>query len=271
MVIVELGENENTDSSNEKYYKFYYPFELGEDEQSISQIFSSDFIIIKNTEELSEKQQMILTKALSTKKDGEVGLGDHKGLKRIVFISSFGVNQLTEGQGRLIPRFWDRISQLVIDVPSFSDDSTNILSEFKSVWNKMEFQEYSRCPEDGEFQYWLRETCKKFAGNFRDLDKLAILWHQYRIMEYNSSNQKFKSDLEVRIFRKVREDFDNLTHYPTEKADTSNIFEIQKGKTWEQIERGFHAKFKAWAKENYGSIKEATQDLNMPLRKMDKW
>jgi hypothetical protein len=49
------------------------------------------------------------------------------------------------------------------------------------------------------------------------------------------------------------------------------VFEFEKGKTWEQIERSFQSKFKSWVKNEYPSIKEATKELNMPLRKMDKW
>ena len=249
---------------------FFYPFEIGETVDKISKIFEKDFIIIKNIEELSTTQQNILFKALSTS-DGKIGLNDNIGFKRIIFTSSFDIVQLTEGQNRLINRFWDRVSQLVIKVPSFKDFSLDISNDFKSVWNKMDFKEFPKQPEDGDFFYWLAENCNTFSGNFRDLDSIAILWHQYRIMEYANASQKFKSDVEARIFRKVRADFEKFTHFPTQKSDTSNIFEFEKGKTWEKIERDFHSKFKNWAKNEYPSIKEATKELNMPLRKMDKW
>lgn len=251
--------------------KSYYAFEIGETEEEISKIFKPEFIIIKNIEELSIMQQYILTKALSTNDDGSIGLGENRGQKRIIFISSFEVSELTEGTKHLVDRFWDRISQLVIKVPGFKDFKSEIKIDFKSVWDHMDFKEYPKLPVDGDFLYWLSETCQNFSGNFRDLDKIAILWHQYRLIEYDNSKQNFKSDVEARIFRKVREDFEKNTHFPTQKADTSNTFEIKKGKTWEQIERDFQATFKAWAKQNYGSIKEATKELNMPLRKMDKW
>jgi hypothetical protein len=250
--------------------KYYYPFEIGENEEDISIIFKNEHIVIKNIEELSNNQQVILTKALSTT-DGKIGLLSNRDYKRIIFTSSFDVTQLTEGQNRLINRFWDRISQLVIKVPSFKDFSSEIINDFKSVWKKMDFKEYPKTPEDGEFIFWLRENCQTFSGNFRDLDKIAILWHQYRIIEYDGLKQKFKSDAEARIFRKVRADFEKLTHFPSQKADTSNVFEFEKGKTWEQIERSFHSSFKNWVKSEYPSIKQATKELNMPLRKMDKW
>lgn len=262
--------NEVLKAAGIKGVKQYYPFEIGTNEEEISKIFENEYIVIKNIEELSESQQIILTKALSTS-DGTIGLLSNRGYKRIVFSSSFDVTQLTEGQERLLNRFWDRISQLVIKIPSFKDFSAEIKNDFKLVWENMDFQEYPKLPEDGEFIFWLRETCQIFSGNFRDLDKIAILWHQYRLIEYDGLKQKFKSDVEARIFRKVRLDFEKLTHFPTQKADTSNTFEIVKGKTWEQIERDFQATFKAWAKLNYNSIKEATKELNMPLRKMDKW
>lgn len=267
MLLEVLKELEGFD---ETQLKSFYPFEIGQTEEEISKIFESKYILIKNIEELSDSQQLILTKALSTS-DGTIGIKPYKSLKRIIFTSSYDVNQLTEDQSRLVVRFWDRISQLVIKVPSFKDFSSEIIIDFKQVWEKMDFKEYPKLPENGEFTFWLKENCGNFSGNFRDLDKIAILWHQYRIIEYEGLKQKFKSDVEARIFRKVRKDFEELVHFPTQKADTTNIFEIVKGKTWEQIERDFHATFKKWAKRNYGSIKAATKELNMPLRKMDKW
>jgi hypothetical protein len=200
-----------------------------------------------------------------------IGLNNIRGFKRIIFTSSFDIAQLRDSRTHMIDRFWDRISQLVLKVPSFKDFSSEIKSDFKVVWEKMDFKEYPKPPEDGEFFSWIRENCKTFSGNFRDLDKIAILWHQYRIINYADTKQKFKSDVEARIFRRVREDFEAFTHFPSQKTDTSNVFEFEKGKTWEQIERNFQSKFKSWVKNEYPSIKEATKELNMPLRKMDKW
>jgi hypothetical protein len=248
----------------------YYPFEIGENEESMSKLFEKDVIVIKNIEELSDIQQKLLVKALSTV-DGKIGFNEDKKLCRIIFTSSFHVSQLTDGQYRLNIRFWDRISQLVIKLPSFSEDPAEIVNHFKSVWAKMKFNDFNKVPEDGTFLGWLRDNCTNFSGNFRDLDKIAILWHQYRTIEYRGYNQKFKSDIEERIFRMVKSDFEEFTHFPTQKADGTNTFEIEKGKTWDQIESDFRKTFKAWAKINYRSIKEATEALNMPLRKMDKW
>ena len=248
----------------------YYPYEIGENETDIAKIFENEYIVIKNIEELKNNQQYILTNALSTR-DGTIGLKKNRGYKRIIFTSSFDITHLRDSREHLIDRFWDRISQLVIKVPSFKDFSQEIRNDFKVVWEKMDFKEYPKLPEDGEFLSWLRENCKTFSGNFRDLDKIAILWHQYRIINYAGATQNFKSDIEARIFGQVRQDFEAFTHYPFQKTDTSNVFEFEKGKTWEQIERNFQSKFKSWAKNEYRTIKEATKELNMPLRKMDKW
>lgn len=246
-------------------------FELGETESEIGEIFSNEIILIKNIEELSEIQQNILFKYLSTDSTGKVGVGKNKGYKRVIFTSAFDVAELRDNKSNLNSRFWDRISQLVVKLPSFKDFSSNIRKDFSSVWEKMHFENFNKLPEDGEFNFWLTENCGMFAGNFRDLDKIAILWHQYRIIEYGDSKQTFKSDVEARIFRKVRSDFEKFTHFPTQKSDTTNIYEFEKGKTWEQIERNFKSKFKQWAKSEYGTIKNATEEMNMPFRKMDKW
>ena len=250
---------------NSNKYCIFQPYEIGNTEEEISNVFVKKFI-----EELTDLQQNILHKALSTS-DGKIGLNKNIGLKRIIFTSTFNVEQLRDSKEHISDRFWNRISQLVVEFPSFKEYSANIVHDFKSVWEKMEFQEYPKVPIDSEFQFWLRENCGTFAGNFRDLDTIAILWHQYRLIEYKGLKQKYKSDIETRIFRKVRNDFESFNHFPTQKSDTSNSFEFEKGKTWEQIERGFKSKFKTWAKREYVTIKNATEELKMPSRKMDKW
>lgn len=253
----------------EKQIGFYYPFQIGGNVETIKKIFEKDYIVIKNTEELNELQQNILFEALSTN-DGSIGIEPNRGLKRIIFTSSFDIESLKESQ-KLSNYFWGRISQLAVHFPSFKDNKRNIYNDFNSVWEKMNFENYNKCPNNSEFEYWLRENCGTFSGNFRDLDKIAILWHQYRIIEYHNQNQDYKSDIEARIFPKVRADFESFTRFPTTKPDNTNLFEFEKGKSWEQIERNFKSKFKTWAKKEYGTIKNATQELNMPYRKMDKW
>ncbi len=247
-----------------------YPFEIGATKEDISKIFENDFIVIKNIEELSYIQQDFIYKALSTT-DGKIGLSENRGYKRIIFTSSYNIENLRDSKEYLKDKFWDRIAQLIVKIPSFKDYSADIKKDFESVWKKMKFNEFPKLPDDTEFLYWLKENCGTFAGNFRDLDKIAILWHQYRIIEYKKMKQKYKVDIEARIFRKVRADFEKFTHFPSQKSDSSNTFEFEKGKSWEQIERNFKSKFKSWAKKEYKTIKQATQELNMPLRKMDKW
>lgn len=250
----------------------FYPFEIGEDEDEISKIFKNEIILIKNCEELSENQQNILFKAMSTDDSGRIGLKDNDGFKRMIFTSSFNVEQLRESKEYLSDRFWSRISQLVISVPSFKDFPDEIVANFKSVWEEMDFEEYNKCPKYPDFYLWLRDSCTSFAGNFRDLDTIAVLWHQYRLIKYSEVKQQvIRKNIESQIFDLVKADFNELSHYPTQKADISNTFEFKKGKKWRDIEQDFRSNFKFWAKKNYGSIKEATQQLNMPSRKMDKW
>lgn len=231
-------------------YGFYNAFEIGETECEIEKIFSKDIILIENIEELNDKQQNVLFKFLSTDSDGEIGLGKNKGLKRIIFTSTYDVKELRDSKNNLNDRFWDRISQLVVKLPSFKDYSSNIRKDFESVWKKMDFKEFDKLPTDGEFDYWLTENCGKFAGNFRDLDKIAILWHQYRIIEYSNKEQKFKSDVEARIFRKVRSDFEKFTHFPTQKSDTTNIYEFKKAKHGSRLKETLNQNLKYGQKLN---------------------
>ncbi len=256
----------------EKKVAVFQPFEIGNSESEMSRIFENDIILLKNVEELTPIQQVILWKALSTT-DGQIGLESNRGFKRIIFTTTFDISALRENK-EFQSRLWDRISQLVISLPSFKDFS-NVITDFKAVWRNMKFKSYELYPDNGELSYWLKDKCGTFAGNFRDLDKIAILWHQYRIIEYPviSEDKEFKPDskVEAKIFTKVRDDFEKFCHFPTQKTDTTNFYEFEKGKSWDQIEREFRSKFKHWAKKEYHTIKDATEKLNMPLRKMDKW
>jgi len=255
-----------------KTVSVFQPFEIGNSESEMSHIFDNDIILLKNVEELTPIQQDILWKALSTT-DGQIGFKSNRGFKRIIFTTTFDISTLRDNK-QFQSRLWDRISQLVISLPSFKDLS-NVLTDFKAVWEKMKFESLNKYPGNGDLSCWLKDKCGTFAGNFRDLDKIAILWHQYRIIEYPVISEKkgFTPDskVEAKIFTKVRDDFEKFCHFPTQKTDITNIYEFEKGKTWDQIEREFRSKFKHWAKKEYHTIKDATEKLNMPLRKMDKW
>lgn len=282
-VIKELNEKAKVEKKTKVELNIYYLFEL---EENLLRIFKEDeekyevedkqnqkierFIVIKNVEELSLKQQNLLFNAMSTS-DGKIGPEGSERFYRMIFTSSFNVESLRSGDKSLSPRFWNRISQLVLKVPSFKDSSINIRIDFKSVWKKMKFEAFNKLPEDEGFYSWLESDCNTFAGNFRDLDTIAILFHQYRIIYYEGKTQKFKKDIEERIFNAVKKDFRDFAHFPTQKLDGTNTFEFKTGESWDNIEQDFRSSFKKWAKDNYGTLKVAIKELNMPSRKMDKW
>lgn len=244
-------------------------YEIGETIEEISSIFKKEFLIIKDVEQLTNKQQTIMFKLLSTY-DGKIGPDDNRQFIRVIFTSSQSIEQLRDNRN-ILSHFWNRISQLVVKLPSFKDDSSNIFNDFNSVWKKFNFKEYNELPNNGDFRDWLKENCSHFAGNFRDLDKIVILWHQYRIIEYEATNRKFDSRIETKVFSRMKNDFERFTHFPTRKSDSSNIFEFEKGKTWKQIDKSFKSHFKKWAKAEFGTFNNAYKELKMPYRKMDSW
>ncbi|TRX70697.1 ATP-binding protein [Carboxylicivirga sp. M1479] len=248
----------------------FYPDEIGDTDDTISSIFNSEYIIIKNVEQLTEGQQRKIFRFLSTA-DGKIGFGESREFRRIIFTSSFSIEHLRDEKEYLLDMFWDRISQLVVKIPSFKDTISTIFEDFTLVWNKFEFKNHNALPNQIDLKLWLQDNCQNFAGNFRDLDKIAILWHQYRIIEYDGLGNKIKAEIESKIFYKVKNDFESFTHFPTQKSDTSNIFEFEKGKSWQKIEEDFKSKFKKWARESYGTYNNAYKELKMPYRKMEKW
>ncbi len=227
-------------------------------------------LVIEDIDELPEyPQQRILLEALVTF-DGKLGLDDEREYLRVVFTTSRPITELKSGQNRLLPELWDRISQLVVELPSFADEIENIEADFRETWRKMEFEGLAALPDLRELKEWLHAEGRQFHGNFRDLDKICILWHQYRLIVYGEQT-RINSTMEVRVFKRMRDDFDRFSKFPVQQADEGMVFQFEEGQTKATLERKFRAKFKAWALKTYGTMQKAAKELDMSPRTMDRW
>jgi transcriptional regulator with AAA-type ATPase domain len=79
-------------------------------------------------------------------------------------------------ENHLIPEFYDFISQQVVELPSLRAERKERVSDWKSVWKNMNLG--STIPDYLEFYEWL--TPLTLAGNFRDLEKIALRYHTFQ-------------------------------------------------------------------------------------------
>jgi transcriptional regulator with AAA-type ATPase domain len=218
------------------------------------------YLIIDDVEKLSLLNQELLLDALSTH-NGMYGFGEKRYNIRIVFVSSFDITLLRDTEQYLLHTFFDRIAQLVTKLPSFKDSDRNIYEDFKYIWEKMKFDEKSKMPSE-KLQIWLEKKSSHLHGNFRDLHKIAINWHQQQL------NGIIDED---KILDKIKIDFDKFYHYPEQKTELHDTFNFTRGKNKDTIEREWRAKFKEWAKNEYGTLQKAAKALEMSYRTFEKW
>lgn len=217
------------------------------------------YLVIEDVEKLSSAAQELLFEAFSTS-DGKYGIGDKKYECRIIFTSSFDIKYLRDTEQYLSHKFFDRVSQLVVELPSFADSQRSVWKDFVATWHKMDYQEKNDIPSTS-LQLWIEKTAHKFHGNFRDLDKIVINWHQLRLAGIK----------EPEILSLVINDFEKYFHFPEHRVDLSNAYHIEEGKTYDQLLKDFRMQVKIWAKSVYGTLRKAEKDLGVSYRTMERW
>ncbi len=158
---------------------------------------------------------------------------------RPIFASNLSLVELKK---KLLPDFYDRISQLVVQAPSIHDADFDIYEEFKSVWNSMQFEKHNAYPAINEFRKWLKLI--RLPGNYRSLEILAINWHQGRII--------FGSD-EKKVFDFVKSQFEKYYSGSNQITRESN-FNFRVGVSKKELEAEYEYAMLKWAfsEEGYG-------------------
>lgn len=222
---------------------------------------NNKLLIVDEVEELSKRTQAILFECLSTN-NGKYGWKEKRHECRIVFTSTNEITTLRDSENVLLNKFFDRISQLVVAFPSFSEKNISIWDDFKATWSKMIFPK-DKLPKK-DLEDWLKTHSHKFHGNFRDLDKIAINWRNYQLAGVN----------EKEILGKVSKDFFSLYHFPEHKSENKNAFYIKENLDfYNEIQPMFLKFVKEFAKAKYGKLSKAPEGkpLGVPYRTMERW
>ena len=217
-------------------------------------------LVLKELEHV-KPHDALLFEALSTT-DGSFGFSLEERFEiRIVFTTSYSIDNLRRTEDWISHRLFDRVAQLVVEFPSLRDKNKGIWEDFQAVWEKMTFAEHSEFPGE-TLKLWLEKEHKDFLhGNFRDLDKIAILWHQFRLM----------GETENEILERVKEQLSTYSAYPEQRTDLGDVFYFQEGKSKNELEAEFKASLKRWAIKIYGTQRKAEEALKIGNRTMNRW
>lgn len=139
-------------------------------------------IVFDDITKLSKNMQSRLMQALNTDKENYFRVRRMRERRyekikcTVIFTTSNTVNKLREN---LLPELFDRIMQLVIELPSLRETPEEIPAAFEDVWKQLLFDEkkypYSNITSD--FMNWLEKL--PLYGNYRDLQRIAIFYKSY--------------------------------------------------------------------------------------------
>ncbi|WP_405376987.1 sigma 54-interacting transcriptional regulator [Nonlabens sp. Asnod3-A02] len=222
---------------------------------------NNGLLVLTDIEELNKEGQATLFEGISTGEGGKFGFNEKIYDIRIAFTSTKSISSLRDSQAYLTHKFFDRICQFAVKFPSYHQGDRNTWKDFKKTWSKMSFEEHNHLPGI-ELKEWLENGSIILHGNFRDLDKLAINWHNYRLQDGIE---------EEHILELVKSDFNDFYRFPEHNDNLKREFEISEDITWNDNLDNFKEVYTRFIKEKYGSLKQGAQKAGISYRTMERW
>ncbi len=135
---------------------------------------------------LSKPVQAKLMKALQTDENNNMHIRRMGSVKKekinckVIMASNLPIEELRKT--KLLPDLYDRVSQLIIEIPPLRETPEDRLDDWEKTWNHMKFYKHplrqiKEIPKDRELIEWLRGL--PLYGNYRDLQKIAIFYFTY--------------------------------------------------------------------------------------------
>jgi transcriptional regulator with PAS, ATPase and Fis domain len=90
----------------------------------------------------------------------------------LIFASNQPLKRLKE---LLLPDFFDRISQLVVEFPPLRESREDIKKDWENIWKQLRFEDPT--PNERDLFAWLKGL--DLYGNYRDLQKIAIAYKSF--------------------------------------------------------------------------------------------
>lgn len=234
-----------------------------EDKLGLFEKANNGTLFFDEVHNLSPRVQEKLMTALQTEsKEPNKGkfrirkLGDTKShyvTVRPVFASNLPLKQLRK---KLMPDLYDRISQLVIEIPNIHESKVKVSVAFKDVWKAMQFVEHPEMPKHLDFERWLNGI--HLEGNYRTLQNIAINWHQGRLMNLK----------EEKVFDFVRNQIEQF-HNTDSETKVKPQFNFLKGKTKKEMEKEYRKAMYDWAKENFQGLTDKEIATTLSCSRLD--
>lgn len=216
---------------------------------------------------LSKAVQAKLMKALQTDELNRLSirrLGSNNEIKvkevRLIFATNKNVDEI---RNELLPDFYDRIVQHVINIPPLRDTVEDRLMDWENIWKGLRFK--GDAPKESEVVKWIEEL--PLYGNYRDLQKIAMYYNAFN--QFDSETRKLLN--EKTAFEYAKNEFEKYHSTQTNIEVPDTRFEFSQKKKALEIEADFKFFLQEWAVNKYKSRKQAALELGVSEKALNDW
>jgi len=227
-------------------------------------------LFLDEVHHLSKRVQAKLMLALETDSNNffnvrKLGSSKEDEIKCTIILASN--KKIEEIKDILMPDFYDRIAQLIIEIPPLRETSEDRVEDWKTIWEQMKFGNKETAPSDKNLMNWIIK--QPLYGNFRDLQLIAMYYKSYMDFDNETKEQtRFNTAVDYAIaeFEKYHSN-----------EEPMEIFNFSEDKTIQQMEEEYHKEFVEWAlKRKNNNLKEVERHFKangskIDYRTLSKW
>lgn len=222
------------------------------DKKGLIEKAKNGILFLDEIHHLSLRVQAKLMKAFQTDQDNIIHirkLGSNEEIPvedvRLIFATNKSINEL---KTILLPDFYDRIAQHVIEIPPLRDTREDIKQDWEDIWKQLKFGNFDH--NDIELINWLK-TLPLF-GNYRDLQKIAMYYHIYQ--DFDPETKKLISEKTPLEYAK-----NQFEKYHSPIISQDNKFNFVINKTTTEMIAEYKYELQEWAVKTFGGRKNAIQ------------
>ena len=241
------------------------------DKKGLLEEANGGVLFLDEIHHLSKMVQAKLMKALQTDKENRMSirrLGSTNEIKiscRLIFATNRTITELKED---LLPDFYDRIVQHVINIPALRETEEDRIDDWIRIWNNLKFKGNPPIPSDNNLINWLKKL--PLYGNYRDLQKIAMYYNAFQ--SFDEETKKMLD--ETTAFEYAKNEFEKY-HSPVDELNKSKYFD--ENLTTKDMIANFKFELRNWMLDQFnGSRKEAIlhfQNLGDTIteKTLDNW
>ena len=225
------------------------------DKKGLIEEANDGVLFLDEVHHLSKFVQAKLMKALQTDVKNRMSIrklgavNETKVKCRIIFATNKTIAEL---KSLLLPDFYDRIVQHVVEIPSLRETVKDRMDDWQRVWENLKFPKSPKVPDDLELNKWLKTL--DLYGNYRDLQKIAMY---YNIYDNGFDNETLEMIPQKSAFQYAKVEFNKYHGYSS--SDENCKFNFNTDQTTKELIGDYKNELQKWAIHKYGTRKEAVK------------